>query len=166
MYNIKSFNINNLINDTSHFVNRLLAVEEEWLAQISHTNSDDAAQSYRDLCSKLAIENKWILMIDPDERALDCLLKSGDVDVSKVLQIATNKVNMSLDKIEEALLRGNCSAVIMPNKTSVDHLGVHAERTENRSGKRALSANELQRLEKCALRGRTRCIVVAKPALH
>ncbi len=58
-------------------------------------------------------ENKWILMIDPEDTALKSLSQGNDIDTKKILKVHSNKVRIEAKSIHKALRKGNCSAVIL-----------------------------------------------------
>ncbi len=146
MYNIKSINISNLISDTSHYVNKMLAIEEDWLAEVSADSSTDLANKYASICQKHSVENKWVLMINPEDDSLDALSKNSNIDVSKVLRVNATKTKVNLKSIENALRKGNCSAIVLPSTL--------------------LTEQQITKLTKCAQRGRTQFIIINKTKLH
>lgn len=141
----KNINISNLINNTNNYINKLLAVEEEWLDEIT-LDEQNLADFYTRICQQHAVDNKWVLMVSPDENQLAHLSKHSQLDTSKVLKINANKVNVNIEKIISTLKKGNCAAVILPNTLLED--------------------KHLEQLYKSAQLGRTQCIIVNKKTLH
>jgi len=98
------------------------------------------SNQYEGICKEHEINNKWILMINPEDQSLAVLSKSNNVDTSKILKVNTNKTKIDIKNIEFALGNGNCAAVILCNPSLKD--------------------DELAQLNHYAEKGQTACIVL------
>ncbi|GHE90413.1 hypothetical protein [Thalassotalea profundi] len=103
-------------------------------------NDFNISQQYAEICQQYFVENKWVLMINPDTQPLDQLNKNIAIDTSKILKVYANKVTIVLANIESALCKGNCSAVVLCNPL--------------------LSDKEIEQLSECAQLSKTSCIVI------
>jgi len=113
-----------------------------WCNIIRVNNSGDLSERYQDICQNHHDDNKWILMINPENNSLDQLSSMGKINPEKILKVNANKVNVSLEHIKNTLLKGNCSAVILSN--------VHYNQIE------------LNEISRCAAQGKTQCILLQK----
>lgn len=104
------------------------------------TKSQELSKEYAEICNQHRLNKKWILMINPENEPLSELASQNNVDTSKVLKVDINKTKFSLKNVEQALINGNCSAVVLSNA--------------------CLDATELQRLQSSAEKGDTNCIVI------
>ena len=111
-----------------------------WIDVRGIENSHQLSNQYEDICKKHEINNKWILMINPEDRSLAMLSKSNNVDISKILKVNTNKTKIDIKNIEFALGKGNCAAVILCNPSLRD--------------------DEIAQLNQYAEKGQTACIVL------
>lgn len=146
MINIKAININTLINETTHVVNKILSIEEDWFEEVTINNDDDLAKNYSKICQQHRVDNKWVLLVNPNEDGIEQLSHDDEIDVNKVLRVNSSNLNGSVESIDKTLLKGNCAAVVVSNTS--------------------FSENQLKRLEKSAHRGRTQLIVINKSTLH
>lgn len=146
MLNIKPLNINNLINETTHVVNKMLSIEEDWFEEVTINSDEDIAKSYAKICQQHSVDNKWVLLVNPNEEGIEQLSHAEEIDVNKVLRVNANDINVSAKSLEKTLLKGNCAAVVVSNTRFTD--------------------SQLRRLEKSAQRGRTQFVVMNKSALH
>ncbi|MCO4799781.1 MAG: hypothetical protein KC484_11215 [Colwelliaceae bacterium] len=118
-----------------------------WVDVRNIEDTHQLTNQYEDICQKHELNNKWILMINPENQSLEVLSKSSKVDTSKILKVNTNKTKIDLKNIESALCHGNCSAVILCNPS--------------------LKNEELEHLNQFAKKGKTACIVIKnKQRLH
>jgi cell division inhibitor SulA len=92
------------------------------------------------ICQSHNKDERWVLMIDPQEQDIFHLCKSTKINQAKILRINSKKVNLAVINIEKTLAKGNCSAVILCNASF---------------GKQQLSA-----FEHYAKQGKTQCIVL------
>lgn len=121
--------------------------KQNWLDIKSINTSDEVAQEYKNICSKFHSTSKWVLIVNPENNSLDELSISANISHTKVLQVHSNKVNVSVKNIEAALKKGNCSAVVLNNVI--------------------LSESELLTLSTSAQKGGTKCIILnSKTFLH
>ncbi|GLX76834.1 hypothetical protein tinsulaeT_01740 [Thalassotalea insulae] len=102
--------------------------EQSWLAQ------------YTDICLQHKVNNKWILMIDPEDQSLEQLSKTHHVDTSRILKVNSYNGKVNLENLGFALCKGNCAAVILSNTQLKDE--------------------DLFKLNQCAQQGKTACIVL------
>jgi cell division inhibitor SulA len=116
------------------------SAENQWLDIREQINDFELSQQYVDICQKHSLENKWILMINPQNNSLDQLNSSNNIDSSKVLRVNTNKVKINIKNVSTALSKGNCAAVVLCNA--------------------CLNENELTELISYARQGKTQCIVL------
>lgn len=138
-YKINKLNVknaNNIIN-SPHIIN-----STNWLDIRESSNELELIQQYADICQQHNISNKWILMINPENNSLEQLTSKYQINTSKILRVDTNKVKISINNIQTALSKGNCSAVILCNAS--------------------LKQYELSQLTECAKQGKTQCIILKK----
>jgi len=111
-----------------------------WLDVINVENEHHLSNQYADLCQQHHLENKWILMINPENQPLEELAATAKINAKRILKVHTNKTKITLSSIGSALCKGHCSAVILCNP--------------------ALENEELSQLTRCAQQGKTACIVL------
>ena len=127
-------------------------VSSSWLDIINIENKADLSKQYADICQQHHLDNKWILMINPEDLSLSQLANTNGIDTSKILKVNTNKSKVALKNIENALSKGNCSAVVLCNAS--------------------LKHEEIFKLNRSAQQGKTACIVLkqnvatSSPFLH
>jgi len=129
-------NINSLAVNT---INKSQA-PSPWLDIINIEHKANLSKQYADICQQHHLNNKWILMINPEDLSLSQLAETSEIDTSKILKVNTNKSKVALKNIEKALSKGNCSAVILCNAS--------------------LRKEEIFKLNRCAQEGKTACIVL------
>lgn len=129
--NINHLNINKQIS---------LIKTDNWIDIRGIENPHNLSDQYEDICMKHEINNKWILMINPEDQSLATLSKSRKVDISKILKVNTNKTKIDIKNVKSALSNGNCAAVILCNPSLKD--------------------GELAQLSHYAEKGQTTCIVL------
>ena len=132
-------NINNIINLKTG--KQLSASKSSpWLDIINVRKNHSLSKKYQELCQQHHLNNKWILMVNPESNSLEKLAATEVIDTSKILKVNINKSKVALKNIESALCKGNCSAVILCNPS--------------------LKNEEISQLTLCAQQGKTACIVL------
>ena len=123
-------------------INKQEAVNDPtlWLNVKELSNENLLAEQYSKIYSQYQVKNKWILMINPENNSFDNMQNIPKENLSRILRVHSNKVNVKIENIETALLKGNCSAVIL-NNTS-------------------FNSEELAQLYKSAKKGNTQCIIL------
>ncbi len=143
MLAINNNHISHLNLVTSHTNNN----KQRWLDVKSINTADEITQEYKNICKKFNSDDKWVLIVNPENDSLDKLAITPNVNRAKVLQVHSNKVNVSIKNIEAALKKGNCSVVVLNNVS--------------------FSESELFNLSTSAQKGHTKCIILNnKPSLH
>ena len=130
-------------------INKQEAVNDPtlWLNVKELSNENSIAEQYSKFYSQYHVKNKWILMINPENNSFDNMQNLPKENLSRILRVHSNKVNVKIENIETALLKGNCSAVIL-NNTS-------------------FNSEELAQLYKSAKKGNTQCIILNnKASIH
>lgn len=119
MFNINKVNLNNNYNDlfkTSPVIPSLSARNKSsWCDIINVDSKRGYSKSYQDIFKTHAVDNKWILVVNPESELLEQLHSEGKINPKKILKVNTNKVNVKIEHIKNALLKGNCSALILSN---------------------------------------------------
>jgi len=115
-------------------------LKTSWCDIRSITSKQDLSVQYADICQQHEINNKWVLMINPDEKSLLQLSKQGIIDPRRILKVNINQRDIKLKSIEEALEKGHCSAVILCNAT--------------------IKYSQVNQLKYYAKKGNTRCIIL------
>lgn len=122
------------------------ALKNPWVkVEQAHSSS-----FYRDTLAKVCLKNqqqkRWVLCVDGDDD--DVLTLADNIDKSKFLRVQGHHQPVAFDKIARALLKGNCSTVILNNPQLTD--------------------SQIIILHSCAKQGNTECIIVNKtqPNLH
>jgi hypothetical protein len=91
------------------------------------------AEHVSSLCITHQASKKWILLIDDEEATVSALSNEHSIDKSKILHINNRKVTVNANNIETALLKGNCSAIVLANNTfqqeQISHLSSYAAKT-------------------------------------
>ena len=113
-----------------------------WCDVRSIANEFELSQQYTEIFEKHDLDNKWILMINPEEKPLQQLSTQGKIDPNKILKVNIHHRNISLKTIKEALEKGHCSAVILCNAK--------------------LDKSQLTQLTQFAEKGQTKCIILKK----
>ncbi|WP_085297107.1 hypothetical protein [Cognaticolwellia mytili] len=114
--------------------------KKQWCNIINVEDSLDLSKEYQNICQNHYTDNKWILMINPENESLDQLADMGKIDPAKILKVNANKVSVNFEHIKKALLKGNCSALILSNAQ--------------------FNQAELNELSSCAALGKTQCILL------
>jgi len=138
MFTTNIFNNNALISNNINNTK----LESSWCDIRSITNKQELSLQYADICQQHELHNKWVLMINPDEKPLLQLSKQGIIDPSRILKVNINQRDIKMKSIEEALEKGHCSAVILCNAT--------------------LEKSQVNQLKYYAKKGKTRCIILKK----
>jgi len=148
MLNIRKINLDlnnsNLALSTRIETSSKSALSSDWCNVIRVKNSYDLSEKYQKICQNHHDDNKWILMINPENDSLEQLSMMGKINPEKILKVNVNKVNINLEHIKNTLLKGNCSAIILSN--------AH------------YSQAELDEISRCAAIGKTQCILLQKSA--
>ena len=118
--------------------------EANWCDVRSIANKLEISQQYTEIFEKYGLDNKWILMINPEEKPLQKLSTQGKIDPRKILKVNIHQRNISLKTIQHTLQKGHCSAVILCNAT--------------------LDKSQLSQLTHFAEKGQTKCIILKKQA--
>jgi len=113
-----------------------------WCDVRSIANKVELSEQYTEIFQNHDLENKWILMINPDEKPLQQLSNQGKIDPRKILKVNIQQRNISLKTIEHALEKGHCSAVILCDAK--------------------LEKAQLSQLTHYAEKGQTKCIILKK----
>jgi cell division inhibitor SulA len=140
------------MNQTNHFNTNKLNVKQNnlplkrtnWCDVKTIANKVDISQHYTEIFRNHDSDNKWILMINPEEKPLHQLSVQGKIDPKKILKVNIHQRNISLNTIKDALEKGHCSAVILCNAT--------------------LDKSQLAQLTHFAEKGQTKCIILKKQA--
>ncbi|MEW6991724.1 hypothetical protein AADZ91_13705 [Colwelliaceae bacterium 6441] len=117
-----------------------LTQSPNWIDIRNINNALQLSNQYEDICRQHKLNNKWILMVNPEDDSLALLSKSKRVDTSKILKINTNITKVNLQSIGSTLCKGNCSAVVLCNPS--------------------LKNEEIEQLKQYAEKGQTTCIVL------
>jgi cell division inhibitor SulA len=146
MININKLQLSNYNNNLSisPVINdpRNMTLSTQWCNIIRVNNSHDLSAKYQDICQSHHDDNKWILMINPENDSLEQLSNLGKINPAKILKVNANKVNVSLEHIKKTLLKGTCSAMILSD--------AHYNQAE------------LKQIAQCAALGQTQCILLQK----
>lgn len=113
-----------------------------WCNIVRVNNAHDVSEKYQDICQNHHDDNKWILMINPENDSLEQLSNMGKINPAKILKVNANKVNVSLEHIKNTLLKGTCSAMILSDTN--------------------YNQAELKEISRCAAQGKTQCILMQK----
>lgn len=115
-------------------------VNNSWLDIHQINQEDSISEHYLALYQEHHINNKWLLMINPEDNSLAKLNHCSAIDTSKILKVDPAKKAINLNNIKSALYRGNCSAVVLCNPS--------------------LNDDELAQLQQYAQSGKTQCVVI------
>tara|TARA_R110000737_G_scaffold317535_1_gene328240 strand:- start:9994 stop:10464 length:471 start_codon:yes stop_codon:yes gene_type:complete len=146
MMNINKINLelnnNNLALNSTIKTSNTSALPSAWCNVIRVKNSYDLSEKYQNICQIHHNDNKWILMINPENDSLEQLSMMGKINPEKILKVNVNKVNINLEHIKNTLLKGNCSAIILSN--------AHYNNAQ------------LKEISRSAALGKTQCIILQK----
>ncbi|NQY63659.1 MAG: hypothetical protein HRT38_07960 [Alteromonadaceae bacterium] len=141
--NKKTISNNNLIKTiTCRQTNKVNVncKSHNWMDIRNIKDQHQLAQQYEKICQQHGQDNKWILMINPEDKSLETLYASGKINTTKILRVNANKQTINIANIKTALKTGNCSAVILCNAS--------------------IKEEEINQLTLCAQKGKTQCIVL------
>ena len=132
-----------------HFKNNQLAfkntpkneLQAQWVDIKKAKNHDESVKAYTQICTQYGVNNKWILMVNPQEESFEKLAPST-VNKKNILRVHTNQRKINIDNIAKALLKGNCSAIVLCDLN--------------------FTPNEMIQLKACAGIGETKCIIISK----
>jgi len=133
-----STNINNNLNKetlTGKVINN-----DSWLNVNEIKSESNIASHYANLCQKHEQKNKWILMVNPEEKPLETLSTNAKINTANILRVNGNNKPIKLTNIKMALKTGNCSAVILCNTS--------------------FKEEEISQLMSSAKKGKTQCILL------
>jgi cell division inhibitor SulA len=138
---------NNRINHLNLISSKAINDDKHWIDIRKVNESRNLTEEYRSICTEFHTSNKWVLMVNPENETLDELAAKSDISRSKVLRVHSTKVKVSIQNIETALRKGNCSVVVLCN--------AH------------FSESELLTLSASAKKGNTPCIILKnKHTIH
>lgn len=135
MLNINKLNLklnnNNLLVNSLTKSTSITANKRQWCNIVNVKDVCDISDNYLSICQTHCADNKWILMINPDDKPLVQLSSEGKIDPAKILKVNANKVNVNFIHIKNTLLKGNCSAIILAktefNQKQIAELSTYAE---------------------------------------
>jgi cell division inhibitor SulA len=135
--------INHINTNTLALKITTMAIKKhKWCDVRSIANAIELSQQYTEIFKNHDLDNKWILMINPEEKPLQQLSDQGKIDPKRILKVNLHQRNISLNTINDALEKGHCSAVILCNAT--------------------LDKSQLSQLTQFAEKGQTQCIILTK----
>ena len=144
MININKLNLklnnNNLVRGSLVKAPLSVSTSKQWCNIIQVTSAIELSEKYQNICQSHHTDNKWILMINPENESLDQLSSMGKINPNKILKVNANKVNVNVEHIKKTLLKGNCSAMILSNAQ--------------------FNQTEMNELSRCAALGKTQCILL------
>lgn len=111
-----------------------------WVEVINAHCNQDTAEIYSSVCKSHQLDNKWILMINPEDEKLESLSRQKSIDAEKILRVHTSKTLTNVNNIAKALKKGNCAAIILCNSNVESH--------------------QLHHLISSANQGKTKCIML------
>ncbi|NQY36098.1 MAG: hypothetical protein HRT37_14220 [Alteromonadaceae bacterium] len=130
-------------NKTAHSATSKVNIEyhsHNWLDIRNIKDQHQLAQQYTTICQQHEQDNKWILMINPEDKSLETLYASGKINTTKILRVNAKRQTININNIATALKTGNCSAVILCNAS--------------------IKEEEIHQLSAFAQKGKTQCIVL------
>jgi len=113
---------------------------DPWLNVNEIKSESNIANHYAKLCQKHEQKNKWILMVNPEEKPLETLSTNEKINTANILRVNGNNKPIKLINIKTALKTGNCSAVILCNTS--------------------FKEEEISQLMISAKKGKTQCILL------
>ena len=124
-----------------------IVANANWVDIVKVEGNRDVTSHYLNICQKHANEKRWILLVNPNEDTLEPLSNNQVIDTSRILRVNATNLSEHISKIESALSKGNCAAIVI-NDSDID------------SGK-------FSHLNECAMKGKTQCVVIqSAPRLH
>lgn len=86
------------------------------------------------ICLSFQQKKKWILVINSATQSIKELANHINIDSSKILNIDVNKIKVEFNNIELAVSKGNCSAIVLCEKSfshqQIAQLKAKAENTK------------------------------------
>lgn len=79
------------------------------MSQVNHKHNYHA--DILNVCKRNQLQKRWILCVDGKEAYVQQLAKN--IDKSKLLRVNGHHQPIGFDKVARALLKGNCSTVIL-----------------------------------------------------
>lgn len=125
--------------------------QANWL-QLNHvTNNAELSTQYAHIYQQHKQQNKWVLFINPEESSIEQLAHIHGIDPSKILMVnyknsLKNNSRIELTHIKSALIKGNCSAVIVSNSS--------------------FATQEIAQLEYSAKKGKTQCFLLENTTMY
>ena len=86
MNSVNYFNTNKL----NLKVRSVTVKEDNWCDVRSIANKVELSQQYTEIFEKHDLDNKWILMINPEDESLQKLSTQGKIDPRKILKVNIN----------------------------------------------------------------------------
>ncbi|MDN3651241.1 hypothetical protein QWY77_00390 [Thalassotalea ponticola] len=126
------------MNQAINNLNRSFYNSNRWLTLASDQPHQTMTFDLLSRCSKNQQQKRWILCVGGDETDLQPLTKH--IDHEKLLRVYPNLKPITFEQIVNALLRGNCSTIIIWDKQ--------------------FNASQLDILKSSAKHGKTECIIV------
>jgi len=145
-----SINNINIINGSTN-ITCDSSKQANWL-QLTHvTNNTELSTQYAHIYQQHKQQKKWVLFINPEESSIEQLAHIHDIDPSKILMVNYKnalKANMKIElvHIKSALIKGNCSAVIVSNSS--------------------FGTQEIAQLEYSAKQGKTQCFLLENTTMY
>lgn len=96
-----------------HYKKNDLSSSSNWLTIKNSKYNVGLATEFVNICQQYDQDDRWILMIDPEEKDIILLNKSKQINRSKILRINSKKVKLDSKNIKTTLAKGNCSAIIL-----------------------------------------------------
>lgn len=137
---LKYNNIDSCLDENFANIELNSIIDSHWLDVRNINNHHHFSDEFINICHQHHHDERWILMINPEEKVLERLSKEHKIDAARILRVHANKVNVNVRNIEAALAKGNCSAVVLCNANFAE--------------------TELSHFMTCAQRGNTHCIVL------
>jgi cell division inhibitor SulA len=135
--------INYLNTKELSLITRNITIDKpNWCDVRTISNTVELSRQYTEICQNNDLDNKWILMVNPEDKQLQQLSTEGKIDPKRILKVNIHQRNISLKTIKEALEKGHCSAVILCNAT--------------------FDKAQLDQLTQFAEKGQTKCIILTK----
>jgi len=105
------------LNQTSinnnHAIKPYLTEAYSKLTVKNPNNKVSLANEFVNICQQYDQDERWILMIDPQEKDIAFLNQNKQINRSKILRVNSNKVKLDSKNIKSTLAKGNCSAIIL-----------------------------------------------------
>ncbi len=92
------------------------------------------------ICQQHQQDRRWIMIIDPQKKDIELLKLSTQIEQTKILQLNSQQITISLENIHTLLAKGTCAAVVLCNAK--------------------FSHQQLLKLNQFAQQGKTHCLVL------